>query len=192
MKLLLGLMFFLGLVGCSTPKKINKKDITVTNTGFRYQFAFSGNWSPISSTDDEVIVSENLKSKESSKVALARHGRASFLPGKELTHEEILKEFQIAILEDSNKSRFKNLSSHFQFKKYQNADCLESRQTAEDHAMGDPKKLRSDILICIHPLRLFHYVWLGISEKSPKEKSFSETYESDKNNFFTSLSFVDW
>lgn len=86
------------------PNKINSKDITVTNTGLPYQFAFSSDWSPIPLTDDELIVSENLLSKESSKGS-CKTWCASFLPGKEFTQEEMLKEFQIAILKDLNNIR---------------------------------------------------------------------------------------
>ncbi len=123
-----------------------------------------------------------------STLAVVRHGSVWRPNDKAISNVEILNGFQKNIEADSKIGRVKNITSHFSRLKYKKADCLSFEQTGVDSVSDKALQILNDGLICLHPNIAYHFIWMALSYRSPK--NIVRSYlASDKTLFFDSLNF---
>lgn len=63
-------------------------------------------------------------------------------------------------------------------------------QSGEDKTANGTMNMSNDGIICLHPNRPYHFVWMAVSERWPLGKTISSTFANDKKQLFNSLKFI--
>lgn len=178
--------------GCSMlQKKLDPSQEYTTGSGFQFRFPMSGEWYPGSSQKGLYMVGQKPTSDGTSKLAIVRHGPIYTPGGKIMTNKEILDGFERDIENEAKGGRASKVKSNFAQKKYNGADCLTFAQSGEDNTPNGAMNMNNEGMICLHPNRPFHFIWMAISERWPLGKSGSPAFADDKKQFLNSLKFIN-
>lgn len=151
----------------------------------------SGDWYQGPAQNGMYLVGQNPASDGTSKLALVRHGPILTPVGKSMTNKEILDRFKRDIENEARDGRTTKVKVNFTETKYSGADCLAFEQMGEDNTAKGVMSLNNEGMICLHPSRPYHFVWMALSERWPLGKSRSSTFSDDKKLFFSSLNFIN-
>jgi len=179
---------------CSLPqKKLDPSQEYSTDSGFQFRFPMSGDWYPGSPQNGMYMAGQRPTSDGTSKLAIVRHGPIYTPGGKTLTNKEILDGFRRDIENEAKGGRVSKVKSNFSQKKYGGADCLFFDQSGEDNPASGAMKMNmnNEGMICLHPNKPFHFIWMAISERWPLDKPGSPDFAHDKEQFLNSLKFIN-
>lgn len=178
--------------GCSLlQKKVDPAQEYTTDSGFQFRFPMSGEWYPGSPQNGMYMVGQKPTSDGTSKLAIVRHGPIHTPGGKTMTNKEILDGFKRDIENEAKSGRVSKVKSNFAQKKYSGADCLTFEQSGEDNTANGAMNMNNEGMICLHPNRPYHFIWMAMSERWPLNKSSKPAFADDKKQFFNSLKFIN-
>lgn len=171
--------------------KVDPKTEFTTENGFRFKFAMAGEWIPNPPVKQQYSVRQALSSRSTTRGAVVIFGPIQQPQDKKLSPAEALEEIRKDMEKDSQGGRVHSVQSRFENKKYQGADCFFFEQEGVDPGPDGELYLKTDGLVCLHPKEPDQFVWMGLSERHPKDSPLSPSWEEDKNVFLKSLEFVD-
>ena len=193
LSVLLNLVLILAFsAGCSIlQKKLDPSQEYTTDSGFQFRFPMSGEWYPGSPQNGMYMVGQKPTSDGTSKLAIVRHGPIHTPGGKTMTNKEILDGFKKDIENEAKGGRVGKVKSNFSQKKYSGADCLTFEQSGEDNTANGAMNMNNDGMICLHPVKPYHFIWMAMSERWPLGKFGRSSFPEDKKQFLNSLKFIN-
>jgi hypothetical protein len=189
---LLSVLFFTNAcVTNSGMKRVDPYKEYVTDTGFRFKLAMSGEWFDRSPKAGVFMFGKKLFIQDGSTVlAEVRAGHAS---GQNAN--EILESIRQGMMADTGGPRSQNAKSDFKRTKFKGAECSRFEQTAEDHGAKTKQAaymmLSMRGIVCLHPRDPHRWIRMIVSQRVPAGKTFTNM-AADEKSFYDSLEFLEF
>ena len=175
--------------GKSVDPVIDQNKIFETNTGFQFKFPMEGDWYHESFEEGRYNVGQKVLKDGHKSSAVVSHGNLYTPDGKPATDQQFLEGLKNAFFSNLQSTNEGKDKINFIDKKFKGADCFFYENEIKQMQPLGLMKIANDGIVCMHPSRPAHFIWMLLTERTPVKKEYTFSIE-DKNKFWNTLEFL--